>query len=41
MDIVTSRKVRDKIREGKPIDQLVGDTVEHYALSHKLGLKVP
>ena len=40
MDIVTSRKVRDKIRAQENIAQLVGDRVDHYVASHSIGAKV-
>jgi len=40
MDIVTSRKVREKIRAGGNIAPLVGDAIDLYARTHKLGPKM-
>lgn len=40
MDIVTSRKVREKIRSGGNIASLVGDAIDLYARTHKLGPKM-
>eukprot|EP00605_Chrysophyceae_sp_TOSAG23-4_P002463 GSChrysophyteH1.ASY1.ANO1.2722.1 assembled CDS len=40
MDIVTSRRVREKIRAGANIAPLVGDAINQYAKTHKLGPKM-
>jgi len=40
IDIVTSRKVRDKIKAGETIDNLVGDVVSNYVNNQRIGLKM-
>ena len=40
LDIVTSRKVRDKIKLGQTVEQLVGEQINDYVLQHHLGAKV-
>jgi nicotinic acid mononucleotide adenylyltransferase len=40
LDIVTSRKVRDKIKSGENVEQLVGEKINDYAQIHRLGAKV-
>jgi len=40
MDSVSSKKVRDRLKKGGSVDNLVGDTVSEYMKFHKIGLKV-
>ena len=40
MDIVTSRRVRDKIKGGERIEQLVGDKVQEYVGKYRIGAKM-
>lgn len=40
LDVVTSRGVREKIKAYEPIDNLVGDTVNAYVETNRLGAKV-
>lgn len=40
LDIVSSRSVRQKIMSGEPIAQYLGDLVEAYVKSHRIGLKM-
>lgn len=40
LDIVTSRKVRDKIKTGETVEQLVGEMINDYVAAHRLGPKV-
>lgn len=40
LDIVTSRKVRDKIKAGESVEHLVGGKINEYILMHQLGPKV-
>ena len=37
---MTSRKVRDKIKAGESIEQLVGEKINDYVLIHRIGAKV-
>jgi nicotinic acid mononucleotide adenylyltransferase len=39
-DMVTSRKVRDKIKAGESVETLVGGKIQEYCLMHKLGPKM-
>jgi hypothetical protein len=40
LDIVSSRTVRQKIMSEEPIAQYLGDLVESYVKSHRIGLKM-
>jgi nicotinic acid mononucleotide adenylyltransferase len=40
LDQVTSRKVRDKIKLGESVEQLVGSTINDYVVSHRIQQKV-
>ena len=40
LDVVTSRKVRDKIKLGHSIEQLVGEKINEYVNIHHIGAKV-
>jgi aromatic ring-cleaving dioxygenase len=40
MDVITSRKVRDKMKLGHSVEQLVGDKINDYVQIHHLGAKV-
>lgn len=40
MDIITSRKVRDKMKLGHSVEQLVGEKINDYVQIHHLGQKV-
>jgi len=40
MDVVTSRKVREKIRAGEPIQHLVGNAISDYFIGQKIGQKM-
>jgi hypothetical protein len=40
MDIVTSREVRNNIRENKSIKHLVGDQIDNYFKQHRIGAKM-
>jgi nicotinic acid mononucleotide adenylyltransferase len=40
IDVVTSRKVRDKIKLGENVEQLVGEKINEYVIFHKIGAKV-
>jgi hypothetical protein len=40
MDIVTSRKVRNKLKAGQSVEQLVGGKVQEYMNSLRLGAKM-
>lgn len=40
LDIITSRKVRDKMKAGQSVEQLVGEKINEYVQIHKLGQKV-
>lgn len=40
MDVITSRKVRDRLRQGQSVEQLVGEKIAEYAQIHHLGQKV-
>ena len=40
LDVVTSRKVRDKIKLGHSIEQLVGEKINEYVNIHRIGAKV-
>ena len=40
LDVVTSRKVREKMRAGHGIAHLVGDNIDLYARTHRLGAKM-
>jgi nicotinic acid mononucleotide adenylyltransferase len=40
LDMVTSRKVREKIKNNESIETLVGAKIQEYVLAHKLGAKV-
>jgi len=40
MDMVSSRRVRDKLKAGEPVEQLVGDSVASYFKAHRIGPKV-
>lgn len=39
-DMVTSRKVRDKVKAGESVETLVGGKINEYCLLHRLGPKV-
>ena len=40
LDVVTSRKVRDKLKAGKSVEQLVGAYINEYVVKHKIGSKM-
>mmetsp|Transcript_45153 Transcript_45153/g.78862 ORF Transcript_45153/g.78862 Transcript_45153/m.78862 type:complete len:705 (-) Transcript_45153:156-2270(-) len=40
LDIITSRKVRDKMKAGLSVEQLVGEKINEYVQIHKLGPKM-
>ena len=40
MDVVSSRKVREKMMKGQKISQFLGDSVQSYVKMHKLGQKM-
>ena len=40
MDSFSSRKVREMIKKGQPVETLVGDTIASYLKYHKVGLKM-
>jgi nicotinic acid mononucleotide adenylyltransferase len=40
LDMITSRKVRDKIKDGDNVEQLVGAKINEYISIHRLGPKV-
>jgi nicotinic acid mononucleotide adenylyltransferase len=40
LDMITSRKVRDKIKNGDNVEQLVGAKINEYISIHRLGPKV-
>ena len=40
MDSFSSKKVREMIKKGQPVENLVGDTIASYLKYHKIGLKM-
>lgn len=40
LDMITSRKVREKIKSGENIETLVGNKIQEYVNTHKIGSKV-